>query len=361
MRGSDMTTDSKKNIVKLILFGIISLLLIIAASAMMNPTKWFDEKLIQDRNSRTVQMMEQPDNTIDILNLGDSLSTAGFSPMELWRDQGYTSFNIGADGMRMAEAYYAVVEACEKQQPKYLMIESLVLFRYAMGQDLQMLLLQPLYHQFAFLKYHNIWKSLVEDKGIMIYHRGYTVNQNEWGYDGEEEYMDLDMQDPNSKLTISALNGLQFDRIKKFCDERGIEIIIYSMPSAKNYNWTRVENAASFAQKNGVTYIDLNQKEEELGLDWELDTNDGGDHMNLSGARKVVAYLGNYLHSEGNLVDHRGDPAYSDWDEELVAYDELVEEMEGLSFQDIYNEKKQKEWDEKYRKKDTADHDNVTE
>ena len=322
-----MTTDSKKNIVKLILFGIISLLLIIAASAMMNPTKWFDEKLIQDRNSRTVQMMEQPDNTIDILNLGDSLSTAGFSPMELWRDQGYTSFNIGADGMRMAEAYYAVVEACEKQQPKYLMIESLVLFRYAMGQDLQMLLSQPLYHQFAFLKYHNIWKSLVEDKGIMIYHRGYTVNQNEWGYDGEEEYMDLDMQDPNSKLTISALNGLQFD----------------------------------FAQKNGVTYIDLNQKEEELGLDWELDTNDGGDHMNLNGARKVVAYLGNYLHSEGNLVDHRGDPAYSDWDEELVAYDELVEEMEGLSFQDIYNEKKQKEWDEKYRKKDTADHDNVTE
>ena len=59
-----MTTDSKKNIVKLILFGIISLLLIIAASAMMNPTKWFDEKLIQDRNSRTVQMMyrRQPES-----------------------------------------------------------------------------------------------------------------------------------------------------------------------------------------------------------------------------------------------------------------------------------------------------------
>ena len=123
---------------------------------MMKPTKWFDEKLIQDRNARTVQMMEQPENTIDILNLGDSLSTAGFSPMELWRDQGYTSFNIGADGLRMNEAYYAVVEACEKQKPKYLMIESLTLFRYAMGQDLQMLLSQPLYHRFSFLKYHNV-------------------------------------------------------------------------------------------------------------------------------------------------------------------------------------------------------------
>ena len=76
---------------KLILFGGITLLLLVIASAMMKPTKWFDEKLIQDRNARTVQMMEQPDNTIDVLNLGDSLSTAGFSPMELWRDQGYTS------------------------------------------------------------------------------------------------------------------------------------------------------------------------------------------------------------------------------------------------------------------------------
>ena len=137
MRGSDMTTDSKKNIVKLILFGIISLLLIIAASAMMNPTKWFDEKLIQDRNSRTVQMMEQPDNTIDILNLGDSLSTAGFSPMELWRDQGYTSFNIGADGLRMAESYYSILNACKEQTPKVLLIESLYLFRYSLSEDTQ--------------------------------------------------------------------------------------------------------------------------------------------------------------------------------------------------------------------------------
>ena len=310
-----MTQDSRKSIVKLILFGGITLLALVIASAMMKPTKWFDEKLIQDRNARTVQMMEQPENTIDVLNLGDSLSTAGFSPMELWRDQGYTSFNIGADGMRMNEAYYAVVEACEKQKPKYLMIESLTLFRYAMGQDLQMLLSQPLYHRFSFLKYHNIWKSLVEEKGLMEYHRGYTINQNVWEYDGEEDYLNLNVGDSNSKLTISALNSMTFDRIKKFCDERGIEIIIYSMPSAKNYNQIRIDAMEAFAKEKGVTYIDLNGKADELGIDWTQDTNDGGDH------------------------------------EELVEYDKLVEEMDGKSYLDIYTEKKNKEWDEKYNNK----------
>ena len=354
-----MTQDSRKSIVKLILFGGITLLALVIASAMMKPTKWFDEKLIQDRNARTVQMMEQPENTIDVLNLGDSLSTAGFSPMELWRDQGYTSFNIGADGMRMNEAYYAVVEACEKQKPKYLMIESLTLFRYAMGQDLQMLLSQPLYHRFSFLKYHNIWKSLVEEKGLMEYHRGYTINQNVWEYDGEEDYLNLNIGDSNSKLTISALNSMTFDRIKKFCDERGIQIIIYSMPSAKNYNQVRIDAMESFAKEKGVTYIDLNEKTDEMGMDWTQDTNDGGDHMNLNGARKVVKYFGNYFRENLNLTDHRGDPAYSDWDEELVEYDKLVEEMEGKSYLDIYTEKKNKEWDEKYRKEDTTNNNDV--
>ena len=330
-----MTQDSGKSIVKLILFGAVALLAVVIASAMMKPTKWFDENKIQDRNARTVQMMEQPAYTIDVFNLGDSLSTAGFSPMELWREQGYTSFNIGADGIRMQEAYYAVVEACEKQQPKYLMIESLVLFRYAMGQDLQMTLSQPLYHRFAFLKYHNIWKSLVEEEGIMVYHRGYTVNQNVWEYDGEEDYLDLDIDDPNSKMSVSAFNSLVFDRIKAFCDKKGIQIIIYSMPSAKNYNQVRINAMESFAKEKGVTYIDLN------------------------GARKVVKYFGNYFRNNLDLTDHRGDPAYSDWDEELVEYDKLVEEMEGKSFLDIYTEKKEKEWDEKYKKEDTTNNNDV--
>ena len=78
------------------------------------------------------------------------------------------------------------------------------------------------------------------------------------------------------------------------------------MPSAKNYNRIRIEYLESFAQEKGVTYIDLNEKQAELGLDWTQDTNDGGDHMNLNGARKVVKYFGNYFRENLNLTDHRG-------------------------------------------------------
>ena len=355
-----MHSDLKKNIIKLAAFGGLLLVILVIASAIMTPEKWFDENLIQDRNSRSVQMMEQPEYTIDVMNIGDSLSTAGFTPMELWRQQGFTSFNIGADGLRMAESYYAVVEACDKQAPKYLLIESLYLFRFALGQDMQMSLSHPIYHRSAFLKYHNIWKSLVEPKGVMIYHRGYTVNENVGEYEGDFGYLDLDL-DKNNRMTISAYNSFYFDMIKKFCDERGIKIILYSMPSALNYNWERVGKIEEFAKEKRVEYIDLNQIIDQVGIDWEQDTNDNGDHMNLFGAVKVTGYLGNHLKEKADLVDHRGDPAYSDWDAELIEYDQLVEDMEGMSFQDIWNIRKDKEWDEKYKKQDSQKNTEKTE
>ena len=177
MRGSNGMSQKMKNITKLILFCGIFLALLMIFSLMMKPQKWFDDKLIQNRDARYVQVTEQPENTIDVLNLGDSLSLCTFNGMDLWREQGFTGFNIGADGLRMAESYYSILNACKKQNPKVLLIESLYLFRYSLGDDTQMLLSQPIYYRVPFLKYHNIWKSLVEIPGVMIYHKGYTINE----------------------------------------------------------------------------------------------------------------------------------------------------------------------------------------
>ena len=62
--------------------------------------------------------------------------------------------------------------------------------------------------------------------------------------------------------------------------------------------------------------------------------------MNYHGCMKVTAYLGEYLKEHTDLVDHRGDEAYRDWDEELVAFDQLVKDMDRISFADIYRQKK---------------------
>ena len=64
-------------------------------------------------------------------------------------------------------------------------------------------------------------------------------------------------------------------------------------------------------------YLDMNLKTEELQIDWEKDTRDGGDHLNFAGATKVTAFLGSYLKGNYALSDHRQDEVYSSWNEDL--------------------------------------------
>lgn len=136
-------------------------------------------------------------------------------------------------------------------------------------------------------------------------------------------------------IVVPKDNQKWFEKIKKLCDEKDIQIILYAMPSPNNYTWERVNGLQSFADEEGIEFIDLNSRCGEVGIDWSLDTGDHGDHLNLNGATKVAVYFGDRLSEGGKLVDHRQDPAYKSWEEELVAYDQLVDEMEGISFYNV--------------------------
>ena len=336
-----MTDNRIRNAGRLILFGILFLVLLTLFSAALNPTKWFDDKRIQDRNARITQMMEQRPDSIDILNLGDSLSQSAYTPMELWRQKGYTSFNVGMDGLLMPEAYYALKEACEDQKPRYLLMEALPLFRLPENMDMQILISQPLYHRFAFLKYHSLWKTFVEGKGVRIYHKGYLINRIDSGYEVDPGYMDQELRE--DKLTrIPEFNRRWFERIRKYCDKQGIRIILYSLPSPLNYNWDRVRSIAELAEEEGIDYIEMNSMAGEIGIRSKGDYSDGGDHLNYDGAVKVTGAFGDYLAREGGLTDHRQDEAYDDWNEELIEYDRLVDEMEGISFYHVQQKQKNK-------------------
>lgn len=333
-----------RNACKVIGFGVIFLVLLTLASAAIDPVKLFEDKRIQDRNARITQMKAQTPYSIDVMNIGDSLSQSGFSPMELWREKGYTSFNIGQDGILMPEAYYSVIEACEKQNPKYLFMETLPLFRHDKHPDRQILLSAPLYHRFDFLKYHSVWKTYIEGRGVRTYHKGYLINRIISDYKVKPDYMDRDLGD--SRIEVPRYNRLWFNRIRNFCNKRGIQIVLYSMPSPHNYNRERINNARKFAEVEGLLYIDMNENRSELGIGTNGYYSDGGDHLNLNGAECVAAYLGEFLENEGKLEDHRPDAAYKDWNEELVEYDRLVEEMKGISFQQVH-ERRRKERREK--------------
>ena len=65
--------------------------------------------------------------------------------------------------------------------------------------------------------------------------------------------------------------------------------------------------------------------QEEVPIDWEVDTRDKGDHLNHTGATQVTSYLGKYLTTTRDLKDHRLDKKYENWNKSLDSYIKTIE------------------------------------
>ena len=71
----------------------------------------------------------EKDDTIDVIFLGDSLVYSSVSPMEIWHDYGYTSFDCAEPAQILPDTYDYLKFAVEHQHPKVVMLEANVLFR----------------------------------------------------------------------------------------------------------------------------------------------------------------------------------------------------------------------------------------
>ena len=80
-----------------------------------------------------------------------------------------------------------------------------------------------------------------------------------------------------------------------------------SAPSAVNMNYAKHNAIQNWADQNEVDYIDFNTMLDEIELDWQTDSLDGGDHINYNGTVKTTGYLKDYLKENYDLPDHRTD------------------------------------------------------
>lgn len=314
---------------KIIAFVLILALLLTAAGIILNPGQWFLNGRIKDRNARHAQIMTIPRNCIDIYNIGNSLAMVGISPMDLWTDQGYTSFNLCRGASNTCEAYYLLKHGFDYQDPDLIMIESNMLFKNGdILTDLQDVLSEFLQYLFPFIKYHNLWLVAGAPPSHREYYMGYLISEHIMPYTGDLDYL----KPTDEKKKIRYMSTYYMDRILQLCEKNDIEVILYSLCSPKCYDTTRLNAVSEYANTRGLTYIDLNRNWQEIGIDWSHDTRDEGDHLNEYGVAKVTAYMGHYLADNLELTDHRGDPAYSSWDTLYEAYLQTLVKMEGVSY-----------------------------
>ena len=300
----------KKWYVRMFLFLTILFILIELVSIIFIPNK---SNLLEFGlfNKTKYDILSEKNDSVDIVFLGDSLVYNGISPMYIWNEFGYTSFDAAIPAMTIEEAYNYSKIIVRSQHPKIVMFEGDVLYRDLHHIERYKYKLLDQKKFVPLLTLHNNWKQLGEKDWVNPY-KGFKFSSKVSGPRRKRDLHKTDMV-----REIDELNMEYFDKMIDLYKENNIKIMFIENPTV-NWQYDHHNKIEELAKEYDMELLNLNLI--DIGIDWEKETKDEGVHMNYLGARKVSKYLGNYIKSLEIVEDHRNDPEYYLWDKSYELY-----------------------------------------
>ncbi|MDY3782247.1 MAG: SGNH/GDSL hydrolase family protein [Candidatus Faecousia sp.] len=258
-------------------------------------------------------------HSLDVVFLGNSVPLFSVAPAVIWKEQGIPCYVCAQTSTALVDADRFLQDFLKTQSPKVVMLETDAVFWESDASQWEK---QQLAQRFPLLRFHENWKSVALSQLIRPIHYTNRVDSEGYRFTAETvpwtkgDYVDFSA----APKPAPALSPEILKHIRSLCDENGARLILFTAPNPKWYTYGKNRTLTQMAEELGVPYIDLNLKQQELGLDWYRDTYDGGDHMNWRGAQKVSRFLGQYLAQKGLLTDQRDNPAYADWNRRQEAF-----------------------------------------
>lgn len=287
----------------------------------------------------------QEEKNHDVIFIGDCEVYENFSPQVLWDDFGINSYIRGSAEQLIWQSYYILEDTLRYEKPKAVVfnIQSMQFdkpqkeaynrmtidgmeWSWSKVKSIKASMTDKekyLDYVFPILRYHSRWNELSKDDINYMFKKP-KVSHN--GY-----YMRVDVKPAGNIPDPKPLGDYHFgknayrylDDIVELCDANDIQLVLVKAPSLYPFwydEWE--EQIIEYAKEKKLPYINFLKLTEEIGIDYNTDTYDGGLHMNLSGAEKLSKYLGAYLINETNVSDRRGDARLSkSWEEKRRLYD----------------------------------------
>lgn len=115
----------KRNIEKIIVFLAIFSILFYYVDNILQPECYYDEVAGDGAGyeDKYHAFYQEPDNSLDVIFLGPSTALSSFLPMELYKQQGITSFSLASGGQYMPISYYLLKSAIRCQKPKLVVLD----------------------------------------------------------------------------------------------------------------------------------------------------------------------------------------------------------------------------------------------
>ena len=313
-----------KKIIRILCFVMGIVVMLAVSSVFVKPkANIYNEDAVK---WKTESFKLEKANSLDVIFLGDSETYANFSPLQIWNEAGITSYVMGMSAQRLCDTYELLKCSTKNQDIKLVILETNCLYRNSSYYyDADDFVMNKVGDVFPILKYHSRWEDHVPGSASKVNaseerkYKGFRLRFNVLPYSGDEW-----MQVTDEVEEISNDNMEYLNKIKKFCEDNEITLILVSAPSPDCWNYARHNAVQSWADDNDTEFLDLNLLCDELKIDWSKDTRDGGNHLNYYGANKVSSYLATYMMDKYELTDHRDDEYYSHWNESYDKYTEMV-------------------------------------
>lgn len=288
----------------------------------------------------------------DVLFIGDSHMLNAVFPMELWRDYGIASYNLGSTGSTIPVSYWTLMNALDYAKPDVVVvgvkdaekryklsgssgdvhvaldafpltmtkaraIEDLMDDPYALDDEGNAYADMKWEYYFPLGKYHSRWGE------ISLSDFGYSPNikkgaETMIGVAVPNEY---DIIDESWAAEEYGEGFAYLRRIIETCQERGIDIVLVHLPYPSREEEQMAANAVYYiAEEYGVDYVDFVNLDQVV--DYDTDCFDAYSHLNPSGAVKVTDFIGRYLKDHFDLQDRREQESYANWHQAYSAYHE---------------------------------------
>lgn len=248
------------------------------------------------------RLVEEQTTSIDCVFLGDSQGWSTYSPIQMYKEHGFTSLNLCTPGQFMYDTYVLLKNTYQSQKPKLVVIDANMLSSFL--NPLKFILFKnfPIFH------YHNIDTNKISEEYFM--RKGFNEYEGVVGYTGSLDYMN---SEERNTLSTQAMQYL--DKINQLCKENESQLLLVNTVSPLVWSNVRHEIIQKWCDDNDVNYVDYNTSEQldTIDFDFNNDFRDGGDHVNLNGSKKICENLGNFIQQNYVLEDHRKDSSYQEW------------------------------------------------
>lgn len=341
-----------KILLRVCLFTLITSAVLLCLNSFFQPqwTKW-------NNYYTTKGFYEEPDDTIETLFLGASVMQSSVSPMEMYKEHGINSYNLGSEQQPLLGSYYWLREVYDHHSEtlKNVVIDVSALrstskesFFHKCFDNMKLSKnkIEGVYEYknkdigdtvnflIPLVSYHNRWSTLEEsdftkfgweaDTGT----RGYYYIKNSYikkeGIDGVQINSPvLDKKAEPAKLLENSVEYM--GRIVDFCKEKEITLVFVK---TSTIIWdSALHNAVqNLADGYGVEFYDFNFEPlaDTNGFIHAFDSGSDGKHLNYYGAVKFTDWMGDFLVEECGATDVRDNPKYDFMKEQEKEYDTRV-------------------------------------